>query len=587
VQATSQPRLSGVLTVVEGPNPGDAFRFDDKCDIGRGNDCAARLPSTTVSRRHARIFRRGTTFMLEHLSAINPTMVNQTPVVGTAQLRHGDMITVGAVKLRFGLEAKGGNRMSTSVPPAVSVVADSLAPEIVGAVPSSSDFFDGIEGSGSFDDVRRLLTGLKSITAVARAITGNFEPNELLGEILSRVLDVFPETTTAAVLLPDDSGELAPRSARRRHKARNAELQVSRTVLQHVVTAREAVLSRDARHDSRFHNQLSVHVSGARSIMAAPLIFRGEVLGVLYLDSEILGAFGKHDLELLNGVADQCAMALGAANLHAELLQRHRFEQDLNLANEIQKSFLPQATPDLPGWQFWASYSPALQVGGDFYDFVPLVSGKLGIVIGDISGKGVAAALYMARLTRDLRHLAVSGKGAGQVLAELNQIIIDWNRTNVFVTLLFAELEPTTGRLTVANAGHLPGVLRHAQQRKYTMVGQEAGLPLGIMPDITYETEEHVFRGGDTLVLFTDGVTESTSEGGEMFGAERVVEALSRGPSKPAFLGQRLVSAVSEHAKGAAPFDDTTVVCFGLQDTSASLSDDETVTAKELQAILD
>jgi serine phosphatase RsbU (regulator of sigma subunit) len=560
--------MSATLTVVKGPNPGQVFRFEETCDIGRADDCQICLRSLTVSRRHARVIRAGMGYQLEHLSAINPTLLNGERIQGLAPLKGGDELTLGEVLLRFDLVVPAIRPSFTPIPP--SEESRDGGPQIVRAVSSARSLLDDMEQASSPEDIRRLVVGLKTVVAVSKALTGSLESEDLLAEILNRTMEVFPETSHAAVLGWDDAMELAPRATKSRRKNDQRQIQISRTVLRHVVKGRQAVLSRDARQDQRFAAQQSVALSGVRSIMSAPLIYREEVLGVLYLDSDVLGAYGPNDLDLLNAVADQCATALGTANLHRELLRRQKLEQDLEVAQEIQRSFLPSATPRVSGYEFWASYQPALSIGGDFYDFIPLPDGRVAVVIADVSGKGVPAALYMARLTRDLRHYTLSLGDPGAVLTEMNRVVIEANRPNVFVTMAYLLLEPDLGRIRVANAGHLPPILRRTARGSAKQLDGESGMPLGIMPDTSYEVEDYQLELGDTVLLYTDGVNEAIDAKKELFGIDRVLSSLAECESGAKSVIESLLQAVAVYSTGAQQYDDTTLVALSLTGDQAT-----------------
>jgi serine phosphatase RsbU (regulator of sigma subunit) len=301
-------------------------------------------------------------------------------------------------------------------------------------------------------------------------------------------------------------------------------------------------------------------------MMASPLVWRGETLGIVYLDSKGIAAFTKPDVELLSGICAQAAVALGNARLHQQLLEKKRLEQDLQLAERIQQSFLPRRIPKMEGFTFAARYDPAHEVGGDFYDFVRLPDDRLGIVVGDVSGKGVGAALYMARLTRDLRYFALAEPDPARVLSWMNTAVGESGQDDIFVTLVYVVLDAQQQKILMANAGHMPPIVRKKAEREVTILEEISGLPLGVMPNPEYLSTEFVLEPGDTVMLFTDGLVEAMNPSREMYGMERLVRSIGAGPSDVPSLVDRALADCQRHVSNAAQFDDTTIVCFGRDD---------------------
>jgi predicted ester cyclase len=216
--------------------------------------------------------------------------------------------------------------------------------------------------------------------------------------------------------------------------------------------------------------------------------------------------------------------------LDQEMRERERVEQELQVARRIQHALLPQATPQLDGWEISPHYQPAWEVGGDFYDFLLLEDGRVGLIIGDVSGKGVPAAVLMASTQSVLRAVAQRrGSTPGQVLEEANEVLCTYIPPNMFVTCFYAVLEPESGRLLYANAGHtLPCCKRSAEERTDELVAR--GMPLGLMSGMPYEEKETTLQPGDGVLMCTDGLVEAHSPQGEMFGAPRLRSLLGEHP---------------------------------------------------------
>jgi serine phosphatase RsbU (regulator of sigma subunit)/anti-sigma regulatory factor (Ser/Thr protein kinase) len=262
--------------------------------------------------------------------------------------------------------------------------------------------------------------------------------------------------------------------------------------------------------------------------LAVPLVSQGELIGILNLGPRLSEQeYSADDRKLLDNLASQAAPALRVAQLvreqEAEIRTRERYEQELRIAHLIQQNFLPREAPELAGWTPDAYYSSAREVGGDFYDFVELSEGRIGIVIGDVTDKGVPAALMMASTRSIIRSVAQRIDPPGEVLAIVNEQLCPEMPAKMFVTCLYAVLEPNSGRLVFANAGHnVPyrGCLDCVNELK------ARGMPLGLMPGSVYEEKEVTIDPGDVVLFTSDGIAEAHNAEGEMFGCPRIIEII-------------------------------------------------------------
>jgi serine phosphatase RsbU (regulator of sigma subunit)/anti-sigma regulatory factor (Ser/Thr protein kinase) len=260
--------------------------------------------------------------------------------------------------------------------------------------------------------------------------------------------------------------------------------------------------------------------------MVVPLISQGELIGLLRLGPRRSEQEYSHDdRKLLDDLAAHAAPAVRVAQLvrqqQAEIRDRERIEQELKVAQLIQQQFLPRELPDLPGWHVAAYYRPARAVGGDFYDFLELPDGQVGLVVGDVTDKGVPAALVMATTHSVLRGEALRLVAPGEVLRRANELLLDEMPPNMFVTCLYAVLDPASGRLRFANAGHnLPNL----RSRDGVTELHASGMPLGLLPGMGYEEHETTLGPGDSLLLHSDGLAEAHSPAGDMFGFPRLAK---------------------------------------------------------------
>ena len=299
--------------------------------------------------------------------------------------------------------------------------------------------------------------------------------------------------------------------------------------------------------------------------LVVPLVSQGELIGLLNLGPRRSEQeYSADDRKLLNDLAGHAAPAVRVAQLvreqEAEVRQRERIEQELRVAQLIQQQFLPHELPDLPGWQVAAYYGPAREVGGDFYDFIQLPEGQVGIVVGDVTDKGVPAALVMATTHSILRAEAPRLVAPSEVLTRVNNLLVDEMPAHMFVTCLYAVLDPETGRLRYANAGHnVPYVSTEGGVTEL----RATGMPLGLLPGMDYEEKQATLAPGDTVLLHSDGLAEAHNTDREMFGFPRVA-ALTGEASDGEVLIDRLLKELQDFV-GAdlEQEDDITLVTLG------------------------
>ena len=271
------------------------------------------------------------------------------------------------------------------------------------------------------------------------------------------------------------------------------------------------------------------HMRAANVELVVPLVSQGEVIGLLTLGPRRgRQSYSAADRAFLTSLASQVAPAVRVAQLvdqqQMEAQARERIEQELRVAQLIQQTLLPQATPDLPGWRLETVYRPARTVGGDFYDFIRLENGRWGVVIADATSKGVPAALVMATTRSVLRATASQRDGPGQVLGRANELLCPDMPPNMFVTCLYAVLDPVTGVLAFANAGHPLPLHQHDGGVSEIRV---TGVPLGLMPDASYEEREIVLSPGENILFYSDGLVEARGQQREMFGIPRLRQMMA------------------------------------------------------------
>ena len=298
--------------------------------------------------------------------------------------------------------------------------------------------------------------------------------------------------------------------------------------------------------------------------LVVPLVSQGELIGLLNLGPRLSDqAYSSDDRKLLDNLAAQAAPAVRVGQLvreqEVEVRARERIEQELEVARLIQQNFLPKELPDLPGWQVAAYYRPARTVGGDFYDFIELPDGKVGLVVGDVTDKGVPAAMVMAATRSVLRASAQRVVDPGEVLERVNELLCPDIPPKMFVTCLYGVLDPATGVLRFANAGHnLPFVRTESGPIEL----RATGMPLGLMTEMSYEVKEAVITPGESILLYSDGLTEAHNPSREMFGGPRLGALVGEEPAGTKLIDRLLSELESFTGAGWEQEDDITMVAL-------------------------
>lgn len=311
--------------------------------------------------------------------------------------------------------------------------------------------------------------------------------------------------------------------------------------------------------------------------LVIPLVSQGELVGVISLGPRLSEqAYSSDDRKLLSDLATQAAPAVRVAQLvrqqQAEARERQRIEQEMQVASLIQQTLLPRNVPDPAGWTLDAYYQPARAVGGDFYDFYDLPEGKLGIVVGDVTDKGVPAALVMATTRSILRAAAERLTSPGEVLQRVNDVLHPDIPPKMFVTCLYAVLDPSTGHLRYANAGHDVPYQRHQNE---VVELRATGMPLGLMPGMLYEEKEAWLKPGDDVLLYSDGLVEAHNPDREMFGFPRLKQEMASHDQMDTLNQYLLARLEAFTGPGWEQEDDVMLLTIGCQELkSQELSDD-------------
>ncbi len=571
----------------------DGQSFQRKLDrdiltIGRSSKNDVSLAADlSLSRFHAEIRREGDRFVVRDVGSRNGTNLNGTPVLQPAPVRPGDRITLGETTILFG----------EGIAPAV-VIDDSPVGKdtttytisVDEVITRSSVFSHSSDVKATVDRDRHkalgqarpatrpptIQAGLDATQVTAGEGTGdrtlavltragmeliNHRPyDELLDVIMDLVFEAMPAERGFLMLLEGDEKEMVHKAVRDLTRSSGGAISLSRSIANLVIQDRQSVLTSDAQSDERFRMRESVVLQGIRSAMCVPLWNNKEVIGLIYVDTvNSTKPFGPEELRLLTLLANIAAVKLENARLVENTIERERLEQELAQAADIQRRLLPESVPDLQGYEISGEADACRAVGGDYYDFVRMRSGRVAVVIGDVSGKGMAAALLMASMQAIFRTLADSEATPAELICSLNRHLIRSANPNKFASFFLGALDPASGSLLYVNAGHNPPVLIRVSGEVERLPA--GGVVLGVFEDAPFEEQTVTLHPGDLLALYSDGVTEQTDATDDEFGEQRLITALKSNATLPA---EAIHSAVLEALHGFSgetpQYDDATLV---------------------------
>ena len=543
--------------------------------IGRSARNDLCIPDPFASRVHAEVRREGEEYLLQDLGSANGTLYNGANVDGVIHLTAGGRIQIGETEIIYddgtfnsGMGATMITDNTGSLPEATIALASGDR--------TTSGLLEAIEGARTQPE--EIVSSTTTVTPKAKqgdllaliskvgiTLLASATLNETLEQIVTLVFEAVPADRCLIMMRDEGSEDLRVAVARLRDRVGEVgEIRVSRNVLDEVVIRGKSVLTSDAQHDPRFASG-TVVLQGVRSVLAVPLGVSDKVFGIIYADSPIAeGRFTEDHLKVLTTLASVAAIRVENARLVEARLERERFERELALASEIQQRFQPTAPPHVDGYELQGISFPCYEIGGDYYDFIEREDGRLVIALGDVSGKGTAAALLMSSLHAAIHAQSASHNSLVATISAVNRYLADNIPANRFVTLFYAELDPQPGTLSFLNAGHNPPLIVHSAGTVEQLAS--GGLPLGIKRDAEYREGRTQLQRGDVLVIYSDGVTEAVSPTGEEFGATRLYEVVSRNiEASAAGIRDRIESSLTKFAQGTSAADDITLVIVKRQ----------------------
>jgi serine phosphatase RsbU (regulator of sigma subunit) len=623
----SQPKGSYWLVGLEGNARRVRLSADGPLLVGRGAHNHLVLNDYRISRQHSRIAHERDGFVVYDLNSANGTFVNGV-AVRRQPIQIDDEVRFGPHGFRVEFHAEAAMQSSSSPvkwratesitqfhqfpgkPSSKPTLQDPAAqtfnqletarerdseqdvrdtmppPSVAPFVEELTDFHDAnavnipaSRESAQFRaevadvDLNQLedaYAKLGTMYAFMQAISKTIHKQELLELIAGKILEIYPAARSVGIYLRAPREKSAPDDDRTPfhlvHFAGDAEAQ--RAPILRDATTRAVLWARRAIFSAESREELT-----AGGTMYAPMIDREDALGVIYVSAGIAQreAFNTADLDLLNGIAVPAAIMLQNTRMHEESIQRERLNRDLELAGQIQKSFLPREVLTVPGVEFLATYKAAYTVGGDFYDVFWVGQDLLAVFIGDISGKGVAAALLMARISGELRVAALAHVDPVSVFTIMNKAVINRNQPELFFTAIYFTLDVKTGEVWLATAGQPSPYLCHADGTVEPITDGASGA-VGMLDDPQFTATRLYLQDGDSLVLYTDGVVEAAAVDGSLFGDERLAECLVTAGSRPKDISEEILRSVGAHTLTAPANDDLTIfICHRSSGAAPSL----------------
>ncbi len=500
-----------------------------------------------LSRQHLALERDADDWVVRDLGSKNGTLVNGVRLAAPQRLKPGDRITAGHLVMEFdpaaGLAKETVVFIETGEHPTPS--ASTVITSLEGVMQDSG----GIAPRPGFDPTPHM----RALIRAGRELSENRPLSEMFDVILK--LGVEAVGGARGVLMTLENDHLQVRSAL------GEGFRISTAVRDKVLTEKASMLVRDTSTDEMLKERMSIVEQRVRSMMAVPLQTNDRVIGLIYVDQpHFIREFAKEDLNLLTVLANVAAIRIEHQRL-AEVEQVERMHaKELEQAADIQRRLLPTRVPAVEGLDIAGHNSACRGVGGDYYDFFKYPDGRLALLVGDVAGKGMPAALMMSSLQARVQVLAEENLDVATLVARLNRTIATNCPSNRFITFFFGLVDPATGEVCYTNAGHNPPLLVRRSGEVERLEG--GGMILGILAKAGYEQRSARLDPGDILVLFSDGVTEATpADRDEEFGEERLAEVLRAHAAEPtSAIIASVLQSLNDWSQGAPPADDVTLV---------------------------
>ncbi len=523
----------------------------DRITLGRSSACELAYPDDSgLSRHHMSFERTGDAWQVQDLGSKNGTLLNGKLLEQPTVFGWRDQVVAGRLTIEF-----AGNDHTATVPRenVVFVEAPEAANKSTTTVAASLESLIGPTAANDLNQsMIQVNPQMQALIRAGRELVG-YRP---LNELFEVIMDLAMGAVLAArgVLMTLENDELLVRAAR------GAGFKISKTVRDRVLKEKTSILVRDTQLDQALREQQSIVQNKVRGMIAVPLQTNDRVIGLIYVDTpDLIREFTREDLGLLTVMANVAAIRIEHARLNEIEVAERAMAQELEQAAHIQMGLLPSESPDVSGMDIAAGTLPCRTVGGDYYDYLPFPDGRIGVLIGDVAGKGMPASLLMTSLQARVKVLFEDGDDLANKMVRLNKHTAANCPNNRFITFFMTIVDPKTGELNYTNAGHNPPLLVRKDGSVEQLKG--GGIILGIVPFAKYQDFRIRMEPGDTLVLYSDGVTEAANPADVDFGEDRLGELVASMRGRPASeVVAAVQAAVANFSEGAPQADDITVV---------------------------
>lgn len=548
------------------PKKGDVTRFslkEEKISIGRSANNDIYIPDPFCSGHHAFIYHTKEGYVVRDNSSKNGTFLNGKMVKAETKLQRGDEILIGSTRIFFdkevstNVEVMDAPSSSANVNTIVHLKDILEKPDIDTTIKAATTAATPFE----MEKIRADHKAYSVLSKVSQALILHKPLNELLEIIMDLISDNLPMDRGIMMLKEGNPPQLIPKVVRVNNKRlENQKIQVSQSIVNMAMDEHSSILTSDAQADTRFKAMESIIKSNIHSAMCIPLWNNKEIIGIIYSDRILnLEKFSDEDLRLLTLLANLAAVKIENAKLIEQAIEKEKMEKELALASQIQKDFLPQENPACDNFDIAGSNIPCHQVGGDYYDFIEIDPCRLGIVIADVSGKGVSASLLMASLRAALHSEIHPLYALEEMATKLNDFVHRSSASNSFITFFFCELNRENGDLLYVNAGHNPPLILKKKGGIERL--ESSGLCLGMFPSSTYKIGKVKIEPGDLALFFTDGITEGRNKKNEEFTEERLISFVKKHSKLSAEeLIDKIHETLDSFTSGTEPMDDMTVI---------------------------
>lgn len=545
------------------PKKSNVFTFPlkrEKISIGRSSDNDISVPDPFCSGHHAFIYPSNGGYVIRDNKSKNGTFLNGMKIQAETELKKGDEILLGSTRIVFDKKLEEKVEVVETPSPSTNINTIMNLKEVL----KKTDIDTTLKTVATPVDLVKIKADHKAysiLTDVSQALLLHMPLNDLLDRIMNLICENLPMDRGILMLKEGHPAQLIPKVVRVNNRSlKGQKIQVSQSIINTALNKHSSVLTSDAQSDTRFRSQKSIIRSNIHSAMCVPLWNNKEIIGIVYADRILhLEQFSEEDLRLLTLLSNLAAVKIENAKLFEQTLEKEKMEKELALAAQIQKDFLPKERPDCENFEIAGINLPCHQIGGDYYDFISIDSERMGIVIADVSGKGVSASLLMASLRAAL-HSEISPEYKLEKMAsKLNNFVHRSSASNSFITFFFCELNKESGELRFINAGHNPPFILDKKGRVKRL--ESCGFCLGMFPSADYEVQKVGLNPGELALLFTDGITESRNKKNEEFSEERLIKLIKNHYKLSAQqLLEKIQNEVNTFTTGTNQMDDMTLV---------------------------